>query len=685
MAVLLKSILIAKFLGAAGTALRSRRVAAADLTASTTPVHKVIEMLTDMKANGQAEMQTEMEVYEKYAKFVRLRSQELSHEIGEAKAQANKLVASISKAESDVEELGGKVQALEAESDKMEGQTKAATELRDTEHKEFVEDQSSYTESLYALDRAIQLLHAQNYDRAQVAALLQREVRTTRGMSRVLASLELLQMGDASHDLPAGAPAVAAYEFQSGDVLEMLKKLRLRFKDELGELQKREMNGQQAYDLEMLHTNNLLANLKAEHEALVGARASAASSAARDKGHLADTRASLAEDEKFLRDLHSTFEVRESTFQVNQKVRQEELEAIAKAIEVMSSPEVVGAYADHVESLAQAPNSGVMAMLQTRRASRRGAAKERVAGLLAARAKALGSRELSALAARVAANPFAKVIDMIESLLERLKSEAASEAEHKAFCDEELRKNKLKREEFESVAARLLSEIDGKAADIAEMGKDMGALAEEQAALRKAIAEATDQRQKEKAANAVAIKDSREAGKAVKKALIVLRDYYAGAQLLQVSRARAKGRRKQLQVPEMAAYAGMRGSSGGVIGMLEVIQSDFARVEADTMAAETQAVSAYQVFTRDSEEALQAKHQREFKLRLELDQTEFDKSRLEKDLGLAQEQLSAAKAYFQELTPQCVIVHVSFEERSARRHEEIEALKEAYRLLDSKQ
>ena len=34
------------------------------------------------------------------------------------------------------------------------------------------------------------------------------------------------------------------------------------------------------------------------------------------------------------------------------------------------------------------------------------------------------------------------------------------------------------------------------------------------------------------------------------------------------------------------AYTGMGGESGGVVGMLEVIESDFARLESDTKAAE---------------------------------------------------------------------------------------------------
>ena len=41
------------------------------------------------------------------------------------------------------------------------------------------------------------------------------------------------------------------------------------------------------------------------------------------------------------------------------------------------------------------------------------------------------------------------------------------------------------------------------------------------------------------------------------------------------------------------AYTGMGGESGGVVGMLEVIESDFARLESDTKASEATSQKEY--------------------------------------------------------------------------------------------
>merc|ERR1719195_347247 len=109
----------------------------------------------------------------------------------------------------------------------------------------------------------------------------------------------------------------------------------------------------------------------------------------------------------------------------------------------------------------------------------------------------------------------------------------------------------------------------------------------------------------------------------------------------------------------MKSYKGLQGSKKGVVGMLEVISSDFLRVEADK----------------------KAKHEQEVKLRLDKDQAEFERGQLEKDLATNEAQLQRANAYYEDLKPSCVETHVSFEERSARRTEEIAALKEAYKVL----
>merc|ERR1719401_1042843 len=115
----------------------------------------------------------------------------------------------------------------------------------------------------------------------------------------------------------------------------------------------------------------------------------------------------------------------------------------------------------------------------------------------------------------------------------------------------------------------------------------------------------------------------------------------------------------------------MQRIKGGIIGLLEVIETDFVRLEADTQANERQAAQEYSRFMADSEVDIKTKHDREFKLTLQKDQEEFNQEQLQKDLDVTLDQLNMARAYFEELKPQCLLIHVSFEKRAARRQEEI--------------
>lgn len=634
-----------------------------------TPVQKVIQMLGDMSAKGNQQMEVEKKIYADYSKFVRMQTRELSQEIKASKASIEKSIAFITKADADVAKLKRQITANDKEIATLEADQKAATEMRASANQQFLAEQTDYTESLYALDRAIESLKSQNFDRPQAMALLQRMTKTVSGMQRVLASVALEQSRD------SGAPAVAAYESQTGSVIDMLAGLKDNFRKELGDLEKEEANSAHAFDMEMVHLTSTLENLKADREELSQRKARTTAESARAKGELADTKASLSEAEKFLADTTSTYKVKTSTYEANQKVRKEEVEAIGKAIEIISNPNVSGSYSKHVNAdFVQSPRK--MSLLQVHSASRRQAARNTAAEFLRQRAQELNSKTLSSFVSKLtSSNPFDKVVKMIEDLLTKLKEEAASEADHKAYCDKELAKNKMKRQKKETEVESLRAQIDEIAATIADQGAKLAALAEEQASLREAVAEATKTRGEEKKENLIAIKDSAEAQVAVGSALAVLKDFYAKAGGAFV---------QQKQVPEMEAYGGQQSSNGGVIGMLEVIQSDFARVESDTSAAESQAANEYKAFMADSNADLKAKHDAEFKLGLKKDEAEYSKEQLEKNLGSSSKQLAMANAYYEELKPQCVSVHVSFEERAQMRQDEIKALQEAYKIMDAK-
>jgi len=633
-----------------------------------TPTQQVINMLTEMKNKGEKNMNDEQKVYFFYREWVDDETTKLGFAIQDGEKKIEELLAFIEKANSDAAALGEEIAALEAEIEKHEGEKADATSTRETQHAEYLTLSQDYSESVDALKRAIAVLSSQDYDRPQAEMLLQRMSTTIPGMPRVLAAFMQETKGRTSLR-GDGAPAVAAYEFQGGGIVEMLEGLYEKFKQELADTEEDESNRQHDFNMVELHLSNLIKKAGSDRDEKAIEKKKQEEASARAQGELAETKAAKAADEKTKLDVETTYEAKTATYTENQKVREAELQALAKAIEIISSPALSGSYGKHINAeLAQTGRSP--SFLQV---GRRSAIAEKARTLLEQKAKSLGSKELASLAASLAANPFGKVIGMIEDLVEKLKAEAAVEAEHKAWCDEQLKQNKLKRNKKTAQVNSLVAEIEGMEAEISDMGATIAKLAKEQAELTAAMSKATEVRDKEKAENLATIADAKAGFEATGQALVVLKEFYASqaASLLQ-------------QVPEMAAYNGQQSSNKGVVGMLEVIQTDFARLRAETETAEEAAATEYATFMKDSEASKKQKHEEEFKLKLDKDQVEYERGETKKDLTATEEELAGANKYYDYLKPTCTEVHVSWEDRVAHREEEIAALKEAYAILDQK-
>merc|ERR550514_1675508 len=126
----------------------------------------------------------------------------------------------------------------------------------------------------------------------------------------------------------------------------------------------------------------------------------------------------------------------------------------------------------------------------------------------------------------------------------------------------------------------------------------------------------------------------------------------------------------------------MQSENGGVVGMLEVIESDFSRLYAETKAEETSAQKEYDEFMTESAENKSAKETDiKHKVAKRQDQEETLVS-TQQDLENSQKELDAALAYFDKLKPSCVDAGVSYDDRVGRRKEEIQSLQEALRILN---
>jgi hypothetical protein len=295
-------------------------------------------------------------------------------------------------------------------------------------------------------------------------------------------------------------------------------------------------------------------------------------------------------------------------------------------------------------------------------------------------AQKLGSRVLSSLAMRIEADPFAKIKKLIEELILRLMEEANAEASHKGWCDKEMATNGHTRKEKSAAVDSLTAQIEELTADMAKLTEEISEMVFTVAELDAAVAKATTIRHEEKVKNTQTVKDSQEAQTAVKEAIKVLKDFYAKAAEA-TSFSQKKHSTRQPEIFDKP-FKGAAAESGGVLGMLDVILSDFERLESETTMSEQQAEQEYDEFMGDSA-VDKAQKTKEIDHKQTKKQNEAEALvQAKDDLEQNQKQLDAALKSYAELKDACIEEPMSADERAALRQQEIESLKEALNILE---
>merc|ERR1719454_2425988 len=146
--------------------------------------------------------------------------------------------------------------------------------------------------------------------------------------------------------------------------------------------------------------------------------------------------------------------------------------------------------------------------------------------------------------------------------------------------------------------------IEKETAKAAAAAEEIKKLSEEIAQLNKDILDANELRAKEKANNEATIEEAKEGVEAVKSALVTLKGFY---DLVQTGYKPPKSDRHGETVADVAPetfegeYKGATGDAKGIIGILEVVQSDFERTIETTKTAEEDAVAAHKEFVEEAE------------------------------------------------------------------------------------
>jgi len=260
---------------------------------------------------------------------------------------------------------------------------------------------------------------------------------------------------------------------------------------------------------------------------------------------------------------------------------------------------------------------------------------------------------------------------LIADMIERLEAEAEADATHKAFCDKELAESNEKKADKQAEIAKLSTKIDQMSSRSSQLKSEVAALQKSLAELAASQAEMDKLRRDENAAFLKNKADMEQGLEGIKLALRVLNDYYATAD---------------------KAHASAEGAGHGIIGLLEVIESDFSQGLAEFTSVEETAAGDYdrqskanEIEKTTKEQDIKYKNKEAADLDAAIAEATSDRSGVETELAAVQE-------YLDSLAAQCITTGANmgtaghnaetYEQRVARRSSEIAGLKDALTILD---
>jgi len=298
----------------------------------------------------------------------------------------------------------------------------------------------------------------------------------------------------------------------------------------------------------------------------------------------------------------------------------------------------------------------------------------------------LNSAPLAMLALRLrAAGPdhFKKVRDLIKDLIGKLEDDAASEATAKTACDKNMKTAVEKRDQNAAKLETAGAEIDSTKASINTLKNDIVSLGAEIADLHKQLNEMLELRASEKLENEKTIENAKSGKEAVDSAIEIIKKFYEGSFVQQPKKNR-EGKTFDDDAPksEFSDAKGNAGASKGIIGMLEVISSDFARTTDTTTDGEADAVKDYDTLKGEVDKSIADKEKLKGSKKTEVETEESNLTGFEDDARDAKTMNEQALEELEKLQASCVDTGESYAERAKHRKEEIEALKQAMQILE---
>jgi len=677
----MKSIIApAVLLGTTSLALRlvqnaNRKIQVKD---NNSQIAKVVELLQEIVGKTKVDETEDKAITQKNNVWCSAALAETSTNIEHEKELLNAAQGQVYSAEGKISAAQGAIDSARVSATSAQKELKDANDIRTDDAARFKEEETILLQSLSELEsatRVIRAAHNQNSllstgakkSMMQVVSSLD-AVASSIGIefedhAKLAALVQASDEDDVDDDFSPVRGKEVAYESHSGDLVELLGDLTDKTETELSSLRDSETKARHAHEM-------MAQTLKQKIESFQGEGADQKLQLSEAQQDLGLSQKAVAQSTSTIDELQPYFKQTTSfcgqvdpKFMKNQERRGVALRALTGAIDILASKPMVDAVggAETAYALIQKQPAG-----------------EKAVRMLEAAARRLGSVGLEQIASRVSTNAeagtFDKVIKMIEDMVGRLQEKATSEATHKAWCDAELgkasKKKELKERKSNSYTTRK---------ERAEAAIEQGNIEIQQA--RSAHGQATtelqtliDNRNSETELWNEFKSNSEDAMARLEQAISFVAEAYPSEESLVQEPGLAP-------MPQEFVHKEYFDSAAGPAEILSTIRNDIEAEFVQRSSEETENKKAFQ--------------EKQTMLKVEIAKQEETGNQVEKSVARTQKSLSDVKSDLEQVTTElesltkqleilngdCTHTAEPFEERAAKREDEIVSLRDALAVL----
>lgn len=694
---------------AATTTLETDRAVAATLDDTSSPVQKVVKLLTDMQTTLQEEEAKDEDAYEKFTCWCQNTDKEKVQAIADAENAIIDLEAEIERREKKAEKLGGGIKSSEADLATAQQSLDGAEAQRTKDAAKNHEEMVALTKNIASLKGAIIVLkkhqatafpqlhlnflqqvqpvdkltawmdqhsfHAlSNTDEAKVEKTVQHYMASSAptGYSHEELVMLVKAQGLVRSFVQQAAAVTPKYENQSGEIFGILTQLKEQLEADLKETE--EKDATQASDSAQMGSSlkEQISNAEKMAAGQSGEAADNSKALADAKEELEDTQKSLTADQAFLEELRATCEKMDVEWQERRVTRKDEILAISEAIDMLMDDDARGNMSSTFGG-----GSGSFVQLEIEDVRAKASAVLKRAGRKA------HDELLVQLAATVKLDAFTKVKQAIKDMVAALKQQQEDEVKHKDFCQAELQKNEMETTAKENDMEDLQNLIATLENTIETLGKEIKTAEGELQDMKLSAQRAAENRIAESKEFQQAVAEQRATRAILAKVKGRLNKFYQSQALLQQTPQEEAYKKTHVVVPHGATAGEYKknAGAGGVITMLDNLITDAMKLETESIKGENDATEQYNTFTADNNAAMGAKESEIVNKSQLKAQAETDHEQAQADLKAALEDLEALHKYNGDVHKSCDFVLKNFDARQTARREEIDALQQASAIL----